>query len=247
MERYRCPKCGAIFEGNPRNCPRCNVMFRFRDDDPKAALYVPKSSLVAKEEEKKEPEVVEKIVEVPVEVEKVVEVPVEVEKIVEKPVAFIPAKNSENTYFDGKTGQYFGLALLGALLTTVTLGILYPLAWAWLKKWEINHTVVNGYRLKFDGKVGSLIGRWILWELLIVVTLTIFAWFVPVRLNKWATARTTVVFDKPVEKEKKEEPKQIEDKKEEAPALEAPKEEKAEEAAPQEEPAPKEAKVEEVK
>lgn len=243
MEKYRCPKCGAIFEGNPRNCPRCNVMFRFRDDDPKAALYVPKSSLVAKEEEKKEPEVVEKIVEVPVEVEKIVEVPVEVEKLVEveKPVAFIPAKNNENTYFDGKTGQYFGLSMLGALLSVVTLGIMSPVAYGWIKKWEINHTVINGYRLKFEGKLGSLIGWWLLWSLLTVVTLTVYAWFVPAKLNRWFVARTSVVFDKPQEEEKKEEPKEIEEKKEEAPAVEVPKEEA------NEQPAPEENKVEEVK
>lgn len=223
MGKFRCPRCGAIFEGQPNRCPRCNVLFKFDNGNPNAPFYAPKEEKV---EEKKEPEVIEKVVEVPVEVEKVVEVPKEVEKLVEveKPVAIIPEKTKENTYFDGKTCQYFGWSMLGLLITIPTLGILYPLAYAWLYKWRVSHTVVNGYRLKFDGHAGSLIGRWILYELLSIITLTIFAWFVPVRINKWATARTTMVFDKPVEEAKKEEApveEKAEEVKEETPAEEA--------------------------
>ena len=216
MAKFRCPRCGAIFEGKPDRCPRCNVLFKFEEGE-KAPEYRQKQEPVQEEEPKVEIR----------EVEVIKEVPVEVEKIVIEEKAIIPEKNKENTYFDGKMGQWLGWSLLGALVTVFTLGICYPLAYGWIVKWKTNHTVVNGYRHKFDGKPGSLIGRWILWELLSIVTIGIFALWIPTKLEKWATARTVLVFDKepeqPAEEVKEiaqeEELKQIEEK----PAEEQPK------------------------
>ena len=198
MEVFRCPRCGAIFEGRAKRCPRCNVLFKYRRDDFSSPYYVLREN--KEEEEPKQPVVVEKIVE----------------------KAIIPEATKENTYFDGKTGQRIGWFLLGALVTVFTLGICFPIAYTWMEKWKAKHTVVNGYRHKLVGKGGKLIGRWLLWELLFIVTLTIFGLWIPVKLEKWKVAHMVLEFDKPVEEEpeaeeaKEEEPKQIEAPKEEA-------------------------------
>lgn len=33
MAKFRCPRCGAIFEGKTDRCPRCNVLFKYRKED----------------------------------------------------------------------------------------------------------------------------------------------------------------------------------------------------------------------
>ena len=229
MEQYRCPRCGAIFEGQPHRCPRCNILFRFRKEDPNAPHYILKddAEVLATREElerRNQPEVREVVKEVEV----IKEVPVEVEKIVVEEKAIIPEATKENTYFDGKMGGWLGWTLLGCLVTTFTLGICFPIAYCWLRRWKVNHTVVNGYRLQFQGKGGKLIGRWILWMLLSIITIFIFALWIPTKLEKWSAARTVATFDKQEEEKKEEpqqeEPKQIEEKPAE-PVEEAPKEE----------------------
>ena len=196
MEVFRCPRCGAIFEGRAKRCPRCNVLFKYRRDDFSSPYYVLRGN--KEEEEPKQPVVVEKIVE----------------------KAIIPEATKENTYFDGKMIQRFGWLLLGCLVTVFTLGICFPIAYVWMEKWKAKHTVINGYRHKLDAKGGKLIGRWILWELLLIVTLGIFGLWIPVKLEKWKVARMVLEFDKPEEEAKEEakeeEPKQIEAPKEEA-------------------------------
>ena len=77
-------------------------------------------------------------------------------------------------------------------MTFITLGICYPVALAWIYKWEVNNTIVDGHHLRFNGSAGSLIGRWILWLLLAIITLGIFALFIPVRIQKWKVARTII-------------------------------------------------------
>lgn len=203
MAKYRCPRCGAIFEGKTDRCPRCNVLFKFNGDDAESPEYAIAERREEEEQPKEQLPVAQE--EPKVEVREVVvekEVPVLVEK------AIIPENTKENTYFDGKMIQWLGWELLGALVTVCTLGIFYPLAMVWLHKWEAKHTVINGYRLRLDANPWSLVGRWILWELLTLVTIGIFGLWVPTKLLKWKTARMTMVFDKPVEEEKKEEPKE---------------------------------------
>ena len=40
------------------------------------------------------------------------------------------------SYFDGGFWQLFGWTLLGAIVTSITLGICYPVAVCWICKWE---------------------------------------------------------------------------------------------------------------
>lgn len=200
MAKFRCPRCGAIFEGKTDRCPRCNVLFKFNKDDEDSPEY---AIAERREDKKQEPAVVQQEEPKP-EVKEVVvvkEVPVVVEK------AIIPEKTDENTYFDGKMIQWLGWTLLGFLVTIVSIGFLYPLAMVWLAKWEAKHTVINGYRMKLEANPWSLVGRWILWELLSFITLFIFALWIPTKLAKWKVKRMHLEFDKPVEEAKPEEQK----------------------------------------
>jgi len=94
------------------------------------------------------------------------------------------------SYFDGTTLQLICWRLLGWLLGIVTLGIGAAWAHCMVLRWEINHTVVNGQRLRFDGKGHQLLGRWLLWGLLTLITLGIYAIFIPVRMEKWCASHT---------------------------------------------------------
>ena len=57
--------------------------------------------------------------------------------------------------------------------------------------WKINHTVIEGRRLKFNGSAIGLFGNWIKWLLLIVVTLEIYGFWVHIKLEQWKVKNTT--------------------------------------------------------
>ena len=57
--------------------------------------------------------------------------------------------------------------------------------------WKINHTVVEGRRLKFNGSAVGLFGNWIKWLLLIVVTLGICGFWVHIKLEQWKVKNIT--------------------------------------------------------
>ena len=203
MAKFRCPRCGAIFEGKTDRCPRCNVLFRFKEEDSDAPVYAYPER---REEPKPEPKPVQPDPEPRVEireVEVIKEVPVEVEK----PVAIIPEKTNQNTYFDGKMLQWLGWTLLGELVTLVTLGICFPLYYGWIEGWRAKHTVINGYRMRLTRSGGRLIGRWLLWMLLSIITLFIFSLWIPKKLERWRVANSVLEFDKPQEEPAKEEAK----------------------------------------
>ncbi len=94
-----------------------------------------------------------------------------------------------NSFFDGKVGDYFVASILSALALFV------PFAGpAWSKiiitRWFINHTVIDSRRLTFRGTVGDLFLRYLLWGFLTGITCGIFAWFMPVKYIKWETEHT---------------------------------------------------------
>ncbi|MBO5322396.1 MAG: DUF898 family protein [Clostridia bacterium] len=102
---------------------------------------------------------------------------------------FFEGEPDNNSFFDGKVGDYFVTSILSALALFV------PFAGpAWSKiimtRWFINHTVIDSRRLTFRGTVGDLFLKYLLWGLLTTVTCGIFAWFVPVKYIKWETEHT---------------------------------------------------------
>ena len=100
---------------------------------------------------------------------------------------------NSNSYFDGGLLQLIGWKILGAIITTFTLGICYPWAVCMVYNWEIKHTVINGKRLFFDGKAIQLFGNWIKWLLLTIITLGIYGFWVGIALKKWKTKHTHFV------------------------------------------------------
>lgn len=69
------------------------------------------------------------------------------------------ATGTGKSYFDGGLLQFIGWTLLGWLVTVFTFAICYPWALTMIYGWKINHTVVEGRRLKFNGSAIGLFGN----------------------------------------------------------------------------------------
>ena len=74
----------------------------------------------------------------------------------------------DNSYFDGGLLSLILLVIVGGFISTLTLGICYPWAICLIYKWEVEHTVIEGKRLKFTGTGIGLFGNWIKLFLLII-------------------------------------------------------------------------------
>ncbi len=98
-----------------------------------------------------------------------------------------------NSYFDGGLISWIGWNILGCLITVFTLGICYPWALCMVYSWKINHTVVNGHRMRFTGTAIGLFGNWIKWLLLCIVTCGIYSFWLFIALEKWKVKHTTFV------------------------------------------------------
>ncbi len=96
----------------------------------------------------------------------------------------------KESYFDGGLLSYIGWVILGALITFFTLGICYPWALCMIYGWKINHTVINGKRLKFTGSAIGLFGNWVKWFLLTIITLGIYSFWIFIKLEQWKTEHT---------------------------------------------------------
>ncbi|MBQ2356216.1 MAG: DUF898 family protein [Treponema sp.] len=101
--------------------------------------------------------------------------------------------DESKSYFDGGLLQYIGWSILGALITTFTLGICFPWACTMIYDWETKHTVINGKRLKFDGTALQLFGNWIKWLLLTIVTLGIYSFWLGIKLKQWKTKHISFI------------------------------------------------------
>jgi len=120
-------------------------------------------------------------------------------KCVKINIPFFPAESQEEilpetsseSRFDGGLLSYVGWSILGFFVTVLTLGICYPWALCMKYGWRINHTKIDGRRLKFVGSAISLFGHWLLWLLLCIITLGIYIWWLPIALEKWKVRNTT--------------------------------------------------------
>jgi len=94
------------------------------------------------------------------------------------------------SYFDGSLLEYIGWCLAGWLVTVCTLGICYPWSVVMIYRWKVEHTVVEGRRLRFEGTAVGLFGQWIKWFLLSLITLGIYGFWVFIKLEQWKTKNT---------------------------------------------------------
>ncbi|MDO5089442.1 MAG: DUF898 family protein [Leptotrichiaceae bacterium] len=97
------------------------------------------------------------------------------------------------SYFDGGLLNFIGIHILGYLITAVTFGICFPWALCLVYGWKINHTVINGRRLKFNGSAVGLFGNWIKWFLLCIVTFGIYTFWLHIKLEQWRVKNTSFV------------------------------------------------------
>jgi uncharacterized membrane protein YjgN (DUF898 family) len=104
------------------------------------------------------------------------------------------------SYFDGGLLSYVGWKILGFFITIFTLGICYPWSLCMVYGWKVNHTTIDGKRLKFNGKAISLFGHWILWGFLTIITLGIFGFWRSIFLKKWIVKNTSLVEPNGIEK-----------------------------------------------
>ncbi|NCU34164.1 hypothetical protein EOM27_02455, partial [Candidatus Saccharibacteria bacterium] len=81
---------------------------------------------------------------------------------------------NNRSQFDGSVLELAVCQVLAGVLAAFTFGIAAPWGIVILKKYEIDHTIVDGNRLRFDGKGGDLLIKWIIWLLLTVITLGIY-------------------------------------------------------------------------
>ncbi|MGV8876635.1 MAG: DUF898 family protein [Rhodoglobus sp.] len=102
------------------------------------------------------------------------------------------ARNGSFT-FDGGAGTYVGTAILGALITIVTLGICYPFSLVLVERWRAKHSFIDGKQMVFTGTGLGLFGLWVRWFFLTIITIGIYSFWVAPRLAKWKWEHTNFV------------------------------------------------------
>lgn len=95
-----------------------------------------------------------------------------------------------NFEFRGGAATYWGTALLGGLITLMSVGILYPFALVLGERWRAKHSYIDGRQLVFTGSAWGLFGRWILWLLLTFITVGIYLLWLAPAIQKWKWENT---------------------------------------------------------
>ena len=183
MKKYRCGKCGYIFEGDLDVCPSCQTRLHYH----------------FKEEAQKQEEIIQEERNFHFDDPEVQSTGFTLEKEVEDPLTKEVREAVETetlSYFDGNPFQKAGWKILGFLLAVVTVFLGLPWSICMVKRWEAKHTVINGFRLKFDGKGSQLFGRNLLWMLLTVLTLGIFFFWYVTAMKRWTVKHTMFDIDR---------------------------------------------------
>lgn len=183
MKKFRCGKCGYIFEGDLDYCPSCKTKmhYHFKEEAEKEEnLYEDEKVFHFDDDDVHNTGFKE----------------IETEQKAMQNLAKSNVEDGMPSYFDGNTFQRIGWTILATLLTFVTAFIGLPWSVCMIKRWKTKHTVVNGLRLKFTGKGIQLFGRYLLWVLLSILTVGIFLFFLVNRIAMWTAKHTVVDLDK---------------------------------------------------
>ncbi len=101
-----------------------------------------------------------------------------------------PAPKGESKFTGGAFAN-FGVPFVEGLVTVVSLGIAFPWIHCWARRWEREHTYIDGRQLTFTGRGGELFVQYIKWWLLSIVTLGIYGiFFLPRNVQRWETEHT---------------------------------------------------------
>ena len=196
MKKYRCPNCKEVFYGTQEVCPKCGVKLRYAGKETEKP--VEEEAVTVSNFLFSDPEVVkheEKFV--PVTSIESLDNPKD-ENGQDAQLGLMPGQMMRTvaqgeSFYDGKALARVGVWLSSYLLAIITLGLGTMWAYARVVRWDINHTVVSGHRLKFTGKGGKLFGRFLLWILLTPLTLGIILIKVQLFLQKWKVKHTEFV------------------------------------------------------
>lgn len=110
------------------------------------------------------------------------------------------AADGYESYFDGNALEWLGWQIVASLIITFSLGIAFPWAMCLLTRWEVEHTVISGKRLKFTGTGGQLFGKYILWSFLTFITFGIYSIWFGLGMEKWRVKHIVYAYDEsPVE------------------------------------------------
>ncbi len=105
-------------------------------------------------------------------------------------MVYNPQQRQQGFTFDGGAATFWGTALLAALVSTVTLGFLYPFSVVLMERWRAKHSLIDGRRLVFTGSALKLFGNWIKWWFLTAITLGIYGFWVIPQITKWKWEHT---------------------------------------------------------
>lgn len=101
------------------------------------------------------------------------------------------ASANQEVVFDGGGLDFLGTGILSFLVTFATFGLCAPWGICMYFKWETEHTVVNGKRMRFTGSAWGLFGLWLKWWALSVVTFGIYSFWMYPDLRKWIAKHTS--------------------------------------------------------
>ena len=115
-----------------------------------------------------------------------------------QPVRGVPGRAQTRQFaFDGGAATYFGTALLGFLITVLTLGICYPFALVLRERWRAKHSYIEGRQLVFTGSAWALFGNWLKWLFLFIITIGIYGFWIGPRLYRWRWENTSWAYQLP--------------------------------------------------
>jgi len=87
--------------------------------------------------------------------------------------------------FVGKGGSYFWLIIWTGLLSIISFGLLWPVAYAAQQRWISHNTYIDGKQLVFLGKGLGIFAVWLKILLLTLITAGIYASWGYCALKRW--------------------------------------------------------------
>ena len=94
----------------------------------------------------------------------------------------------EESSYDGTAMGMFTAMIGPSLLTLITFGICTPFFLDAVLRYQYNHTIISGRRLKYTGNGKTLFGSYIKWTLLHIITLGIYSIWIPKKLMDYQAA-----------------------------------------------------------
>jgi uncharacterized membrane protein YjgN (DUF898 family) len=92
--------------------------------------------------------------------------------------------------FDGTAGDFFPVFLVAMLLYMFTLGLAFPWVLCMIKRWECEHTLIKGRRLRFNGDGMSALGLLLVSYILILITFGIYSFWAVPKITGWMIENT---------------------------------------------------------